>query len=66
MPFHILREHFFFLTIYYYRGLSLVSSCPQAGERFDKVAQECSEDKAKGTLLACWFIGTSCSRQFFS
>jgi hypothetical protein len=23
---------------------------PQAGERFDKVAQECSEDKAKGTV----------------
>jgi hypothetical protein len=22
----------------------------QAGERFDKVAQECSEDKAKGNL----------------
>jgi hypothetical protein len=28
--------------------LNVDPSCPQAGERFDKVAQECSEDKAKG------------------
>src|ERR1700677_2054701 len=28
--------------------LTVDLSCFQAGERFDKVAQECSEDKAKG------------------
>jgi len=32
----------------------------QAGERFDKVAQECSEDKAKG-ILACSVYGVSYS-----
>jgi hypothetical protein len=31
-------------------SFGLLPRCRQAGERFDKVAQECSEDKAKGIL----------------
>ena len=42
----------------------LMSSCHQAGERFDKVAQECSEDKAKSMLPTCYFVGISYSTVF--
>jgi len=38
----------------------------QAGERFDKVAQECSEDKAKGIDFNYSVFGVSYSKSSFS
>ena len=52
--------HMHLLMLSYYNIFAAVSfgllPSRQAGERFDKVAQECSEDKAKGILI-CSFHG---------
>ena len=58
--------HIHLVTLSFLICLDLFSSIAptQAGERFDKVAQECSEDKAKGTST-CSVYGLSYSNNPF-